>query len=72
MSRAFAAFSHGDFGAAMDFNRGVALGYPLAWLVVFVSVFGAWRVLRDRPRFFAAPQPATTAFTTAQEGELHV
>jgi len=72
MSRAFAAFSHGDFAAAMGYNRGVALGYPLAWLCVFVSIFGVWRTLRDRPRFFAAQQSATTPFTTAQEGELHV
>lgn len=73
MSRAFAAFSHGDFGAAMSFNRGVALAYPLAWLCVLVSIYCVVRTLRDRPRFFAASrQPATTPFTTAQEGELHV
>ena len=71
MSRAFSAFSHGDFGAAMDFNAGVALGYPLAWLCVLTSVFAAWRIVRDRPRFFAV-QSATTPFTTAPEGELHV
>lgn len=72
MSRAFSAFSHGDIAAAMDFNRGVALGYPLAWLCLAVSIFCVWRTLRDRPRFFAASQPATTTPFTAQEGELHV
>ena len=71
MSRAFSAFSHGDFGAAMAFNRGVALGYPLAWLCVLTSIYCVWRTLRDRPRFFAAPA-ARTPFPTAQESEIHV
>ena len=72
MSRAFSAFSHGDFAAAMDFNGGVALGYPLAWLCVLTSIYSVRRTLRDRPRFFAAPRVAPTPFPTAQEGELHV
>ncbi len=71
MSRAFSAFSHGDFGMAMGFNRGVALGYPLAWLCVLTSIYCVWRTLRDRPRFFAA-SAASTPFPTAQESELHV
>ncbi len=67
MSRAFAAFSHGDFAQAFALNRGVVVAWPLAWLVAAVSTFGVVRTLRDRPRFFAptsAPMP--------QEPAVHV
>lgn len=33
LSRAFSAMSHLRAGEAIDFNPGVLLGYPLAWLI---------------------------------------
>ena len=70
MSRAFSAMSHGDWAAALAFNRGVVVAWPLAWLVLATSAFGVFRVLRDRPRFFAGPTAHPNP--VRQEAELHV
>ena len=73
MSRAFAAFSHGDFALAMDLNSGVVVAWPLAWMVLAVSAFGVVRTLRDRPRFFPVPSATASSIApTAQELEPHV
>ncbi|MEM7609128.1 MAG: DUF2752 domain-containing protein [Myxococcota bacterium] len=62
MSRAFAAFSHGHWEAALSLNAGVAVLWPMAWLVIGVSLFGVYRLWRHPVRFFvAAPRNAQGA-----------
>jgi hypothetical protein len=63
MSRAFASLSHGDLEAAIAFNPGVLLLWPLAWALLGVSLFGVYRLWREPVRFFAPP--ASPAFSPA-------
>ncbi|MDH5491619.1 MAG: DUF2752 domain-containing protein [Myxococcales bacterium] len=58
MSRAFSALSHGDFGAAFEYNPGVFGAWPLFWVLAFVSAWGAIHLLRRPLRFY--PKGITT------------
>jgi hypothetical protein len=44
MSRAFSCVTHGEFARALEFNRGVALAYPLA---VALALCGPAFLVRD-------------------------
>lgn len=48
MSRAFTAASHGDFGAALEFNPLVVLAYPATWALVGAAAFIALRFTKRR------------------------
>lgn len=55
MSRAFSAFSHGHWDAALRLNGAVVVLWPMAWLMCFVSLFGVYRLWRQPVQFFVAP-----------------
>lgn len=69
MSRAFASFSHGEFEAAIAFNPGVLVLWPLAWALVGVSLFGVYRLWREPVRFFAPSASPTFSNVVAHPQE---
>lgn len=69
MSRAFASLSHGQFDAAVAFNPGVLLVWPLAWVVVGVSAFGVYRLRRHPVRFIASAPTASVTFSNVAHSQ---
>jgi hypothetical protein len=53
MSRAFSAWSHGQWLAAIELHAGVVLAWPAFALLAIVSAVAAARLWREPPRFFA-------------------
>ncbi|MFO0611486.1 MAG: DUF2752 domain-containing protein [Polyangiaceae bacterium] len=60
MSRAFAAFAHGEFSRALAFNPGVVVFFPLFCLLLVALIVGVVRLVRN-PICLVPPRRLVTA-----------